>query len=109
MHAGVTRIDRSVGLNRAFNLWIVLRANWPLESADNSGRQGSIEPERISDRQNFLSHDQLVRIAERHDRDRFLRRLQQSNHRKIGVRIFSDDAGGVILAVAETNGKLLGI
>ena len=57
---GVTGIDRRVRLNRAFDQTIVTRANWSLQATDDAGRQRSIQAERITNREHFLTDDQLV-------------------------------------------------
>src|SRR5713226_4799234 len=107
--AGISRIDRGVSLNRAFNLPPILRPNGSLQATDYSRGQRAIKSERISDRQNFLAYHKFVRIAQRHDRHLFPRRLQQSNNGQVGVWIATDHFGGIVFAAAKTYRQLLGI
>src|SRR6476620_167793 len=65
--ARVTWIDRSVSLNRTLNLPAILGLDRPLQAADDSGCQSPVKPERVSNRQNFLPDNQLVRITQGHD------------------------------------------
>jgi hypothetical protein len=107
--AGITRVDRGISLNRAFDLPAVLGPNRPLESTDHARGQGPIQSERISDRQNLLTNRESFRITKRHHGQRFFRWLQQANHCEVGVRIFSHNLRRVILSAAEADGQLLGI
>src|SRR6476620_430030 len=50
---GISRVNRRVGLNRAFNLSAVLSMNRPLEAADDASRQSSIKSEGVTDGQDL--------------------------------------------------------
>src|ERR1700730_659353 len=105
---GIPRIDRSISLDCALDLPAVLGANWPLQTADDSRRKRAIETKRISNRQDLLSHDQLVGISHWDNRQSFLRCLQQSDDREIRVGIAPNYFRRIILSTTKANRELLG-
>ncbi len=96
-------------MNRAFDLPPILRANRPLQTADDSCGQRAIKAKWISNRQNFLSYDKPVRVSHGHDSQRFLWCFQQSDDRKISVGIAPNYSGGIVFSAAKTNRELLSI
>src|SRR5262249_5668260 len=75
----ITWIDRRVSLNRSFDQSLILGVNRSLETTDNARGQRSIESEWISDRQDLLTYNQMVRVAERRHRHWLLGLFQQTN------------------------------
>jgi hypothetical protein len=102
--ARIAGVDRGVGLNRAFNPAPVARLNRALQAADDAGREGAVEAERVADGQNLLPDDEPIGIAERHDRQ-FLARRVDLYDGEVRIRIAPDDARRVALLAAEIDAQ----
>ena len=86
---GIARIDRGVGLDEILiAVGVDARAR---QAADDSGRDGVLQSERIADRDDEVADLELGRIAER----RFASRPSACTleHRDIRRRISADDLG----------------
>ena len=89
--AGVSGIERGVGLDDVVHQSPRLRAQRAAERADDARGYRVGEPVRIADRDDELARTQRGRIAKRGVRE--FRRVD-AQHREIGVRIVADQRRG---------------
>src|SRR3569833_4664497 len=66
--AAVAWIDRGIGLNEAFHDDAIFVFQLPSQRAYDTGCQSAAKVERVADRENFLSDEEPVGIAERERR-----------------------------------------
>ena len=93
-------VDRCVGLDRTLDRRVVRRADLAVERADDAGRDGAVEPERVPDRDDAVTDCDVARVGER-ERDELRRRRVHVHDGEIGARVAADDGPLVGRTVRE--------
>ncbi|MNQ61493.1 hypothetical protein D3C85_758080 [compost metagenome] len=101
--AGVTRVDRHVGLDERY---IVLVRQAAALGADDTGRHRVVEAEGRTDGQHPAAHLELVGLADLHDRQILALDLEQGD---VGTRIGADELGFELAAVGQAHDDFIGI
>ena len=102
--AGVARIDRRVGLDEVL-VAVGIDAGAP-EAADDAGRDGVLQAERIADGDHEIADLESRGIAERDLDQRFGRHLE---HRDVRRHVAADHGGGQIAAILQRDGDFRGV
>ena len=76
--ARVAAVDRRVGLDHVVDGEVVRRAHLALQRADDPGRDGALEPERVPDRDDRVTDLDVVGVGQRERRQRLRRRRRPS-------------------------------
>src|SRR5882724_6849803 len=104
---GIPRIDRGISLNCSFNQTAIARPDGTLQTTYDSGCQSSIQTERITNRQDLLTHGESFRSSHRYGSQRLARQLNQFDDRQMGIRVTPDNFSGVVLLTTETDRQFL--